>query len=182
SCSFGLEAGVRKGFHEARDILPAEIVALGEDGMWACMMQSVERHARLPRTITHGDVHLKNWYVAGNGEMGLGDWQCANVGHWGRDLAYAIATALTVEDRRKWDRELVLYYLEELARNGGPKVAFEEAWEHYRQQLWTALSWWLVTLCPPDALPDMQPRDTTIGFLKRIGSAMEDAGSAVTFA
>ena len=182
SCSFGLEAGVRKGFHEARDILPAEIVALGEDGMWGCMMQSVERHARLPRTITHGDVHLKNWYVAGNGEMGLGDWQCANVGHWSRDLAYAIATALSEEDRRKWDRELVLYYLEELARCGGPKVSFEDAWEHYRQQLWTALSWWLVTLCPPDALPDMQPRDTTIGFLKRIGCAMEDAGSAATFA
>lgn len=181
SCDFGLESGIRKAFHEAHDILPASINALGEDGMWDRMMQSVARHADLPRTITHGDVHLKNWYVAGNGEMGLSDWQCSNAGHWSRDLIYTIATALTIEDRRRWDRELVAYYLTELARHGGPQVTMEEAWLHCRQQLWSALSWWLVTLCPPEGLPDMQPRDTTVEFLKRIGTAMDDAGSATAF-
>jgi aminoglycoside phosphotransferase (APT) family kinase protein len=181
SCEFGLESGVRKAFHEARDVLPASIYATGEDGMWDRMMLSVARHAEFPRTITHGDVHLKNWYVAGNGEMGLSDWQCSNAGHWSRDLIYTIATALTIEDRRKWDRDLIAYYLEELARHGGPKVSMDEAWLHCRQQLWTALSWWLVTLCPPEGLPDMQPRDTTIEFLTRISTAMDDMDSATAF-
>ena len=181
SCDFGLEAGIRRAFSEARDILPNSITSMGDDAMWDRMIQSVERHAELPRTICHGDVHLKNWYVAGDGEMGLSDWQCANAGHWSRDLAYTIATALTVEDRRACERDLVAYYLEEMARHGGPKVRMEEAWLHYRQQLWTALSWWLVTLCPPEGLPDMQPRDTTVQFLTRIGTAMDDVDSARAF-
>lgn len=181
SCNFGLESGIRQGFKESEGILPAEILALGEDRMWDCMTRSVERHGELPRTITHGDVHLKNWYVAWDGEMGLSDWQCANAGHWSRDLAYTLATALSVEDREAWDRELIAYYLDELARHGGPKVAFDEAWQHYREQLWTALAWWLVTLCPPEGIPDMQPRDTTVAFLRRIGAAMASAGSATAF-
>lgn len=181
SCDFGLESGIRKAFHEARDILPTSVYGMGEDGMWDRMLQSVARHGTLQRTITHGDVHLKNWYVAGNGEMGLSDWQCSNSGHWSRDLIYTIATALPIEDRRKWDRDLVAYYLDELASHGGPQVSLDEAWLHCRQQLWTALSWWLVTLCPPEGLPDMQPRDTTIEFLTRIGTAMDDAGSATAF-
>lgn len=181
SCDFGLETGIRKAFGEAESILPASINALGEDGMWNLMLKSVALHADLPRTITHGDVHLKNWYVAGNGEMGLSDWQCSNAGHWSRDVAYTIVTALDIEDRRKWDRDLLAYYLDELARHGGPRVTMDEAWLHYRQQLWSALSWWLVTLCPPEGIPDMQPRDTTVAFLKRIGTAMGDADSATAF-
>jgi thiamine kinase-like enzyme len=181
SCEFGLETGIRKAFHEAESMLPASINATGEDGMWDLMVRSVARHGELPRTITHGDVHLKNWYVAWDGEMGLSDWQCSNAGHWSRDLAYTISTALDIEDRRKWDRELIAYYLEELARHGGPVVSMDEAWLNYRQQLWTALSWWLVTLCPPEGIPDMQPRDTTVAFLKRIGAAMGDADSATAF-
>lgn len=182
SCEFGLESGIRRAFNEARDILPESVVALGEDGMWDLMIRSVERHGQLSRTITHGDVHLKNWYIAGDGEMGLSDWQCSNAGHWSRDLAYTIATALEVEDRRAWERDLIAYYLDELASHGGPRVSMEEAWLHYRQQLWTALSWWLVTLCPPEGLPDMQPRDTTVEFLTRIGAAMGDVDSATAFA
>ena len=59
-------------------------------------------------------------------------------------------------------------------RAGGPKVAFEDAWTAYRQQIVSALAWWTVTLCPPPGLPDMQPRDITIEFIKRIAVAMDD--------
>jgi hypothetical protein len=181
SCDFGLEVGIRRAFGEAQDILPTAIAGMSENAMWDRMIRSVERHGELPRTIAHGDVHLKNWYVAWDGEMGLSDWQCANAGHWSRDLAYTISTALTVDNRRAWERDLIAYYLDELARHGGPKVSMDEAWLHYRQQLWTALSWWLVTLCPPEGLPDMQPRDTTVEFLTRIGAAMGDVNSATAF-
>ena len=51
---------------------------------------------------------------------------------------------------------------------------FDEAWMHYRQQLMTVLTWWAVTLTPPEGLPDMQPRDITLEFLRRITTAMDD--------
>jgi aminoglycoside phosphotransferase (APT) family kinase protein len=137
-------------------------------------LASVERHNQLPQTLGHGDVHLKNWYIAGSGAMGLSDWQCAHRGHWGRDFAYTISTALTVENRRAWDRELLQFYLDRMQAAGGPKIDFNEAWGHYRQQLLSALTWWTVTLTPPEGMPDMQPRDITLEFIRRITTAMDD--------
>ena len=29
-------------------------------------------HSELPRTLIHSDVHLKNWYINADGEMGIG--------------------------------------------------------------------------------------------------------------
>ena len=99
----------------------------------------MELHADWHNCLCHDDVHLKNWYVAGNGEMGLSDWQDVSRGHWARDVAYAVSTALTVEDRRAWEQDLIKYYLEELRASGGPQVGFDEAWKVYRRQLITAL-------------------------------------------
>jgi aminoglycoside phosphotransferase (APT) family kinase protein len=42
-------------------------------------------------------MHLGNWHFTGGGAMGLCDWQCISVGHWSRDLAYALASTLTVD-------------------------------------------------------------------------------------
>ena len=170
---FGMESGSNRGFLAAEEVVPPRLYQRYAE-VWPAMLKSVELHNQLPHTLSHGDVHLKNWYVAGNGDMGLGDWQCATRGHWGRDLTYTIATALPVEDRRAWERDLVQAYLEQMRIAGGPKVAFDEAWLHYRQQLATALTWWAVTLTPPAGLPDMQPRDTTLEFLRRITTAMDD--------
>jgi hypothetical protein len=135
----------------------------------------------LPNTLAHNDVHLKNWYVLPNNVMGLSDWQCCGRGHWGRDVAYTIATALTVEDRREWERELVAYYVEKLTEAGVKGVTFEEAWLHYRKQLLSALTWWTITLRPAEGMPDMQPLDITLEFIRRISTAMDDVGTLDLF-
>jgi hypothetical protein len=109
--------------------------------------------------------------------MGLGDWQCASRGHWGRDLVYTIVTALDVEERRRSMKDLILYYLDKLRASGGPEVSFDEAWQHCRQQLMSVLTWWTVTLTPPPGLPDMQPRDITLEFVRRITIAIDDMDS-----
>lgn len=173
---FGMKSGSTNGFMAAEEVIPARLYARHAE-VWDKTIGSLDIHTRQPEFLSHGDVHLKNWYVAGNGEMGLSDWQCATRGHWSRDVAYAMATALTVENRRLWDRELIAYYIEELAAAGGPRVSFDEAWDAYRQQLITALTWWTVTLTPPPGLPDMQPRDITMEFIRRISTAMDDHGS-----
>lgn len=171
--SFGIEQGSNRGFLAAEEVIPARMYRRFAE-IWPATLASVEAHERLPLTLAHGDVHLKNWYVAASGEMGLSDWQCATRGHWGRDVTYTIATALTVEDRRAWERELLRFYLDRLHAAGGPSVSFEEAWRHYRQQLMSSLTWWTITLTPTADLPDMQPRDVTLEFIRRIATAMDD--------
>lgn len=178
--AFGLKEGSNQGFLSAKEMIPPNLFRRFDE-IWPATVQSVMRHTTLPMTLAHGDVHLKNWYVAGNGSMGLSDWQCCARGHWSRDFAYTISTALTVEDRRAWEKDLLRYYLQRLQSAGGPVVPFDEAWNHYRQQLLSSLAWWTVTLTPPPGLPDMQPRDITLEFIRRISIAMDDVDSLGSF-
>jgi hypothetical protein len=60
-------------------------------------------------------------------------------------------------------------------------VSFAEGWNIYRQQMMSALTWWTVTLTPPEGLPDMQPRDTTLEFIRRITTAIDDLDSLDAF-
>jgi Phosphotransferase enzyme family len=177
---FGMEAGSNQGFIDAEEVIPAATYKrFGE--VWPKTLTSVDLHNRLPLTLMHGDVHLKNWYIAGNGEMGLSDWQCVSRGHWSRDVCYAMSSALTVENRRAWENDLLRFYLDRLHAAGGPNVSFDDAWLNYRQQLMTALTWWTITLRPTEELPDMQPRDITMEMLRRIGTAVDDCGSLDSF-
>jgi thiamine kinase-like enzyme len=179
--AFGMKEGSSNGFLEAKAVIPPRLYQRFEE-VWPATLKSVAFHENQASwTLAHGDVHLKNWYVAGNGEMGLSDWQCCGRGHWGRDLAYTISSALTPENRRDWERDLVALYLEQLQAAGGPSISFEDGWNIYRQQLMSALTWWTVTLTPPPGLPDMQPRDTTLEFIRRIATAIDDLESLDAF-
>ncbi|MGK2908210.1 MAG: phosphotransferase [Sphingobium sp.] len=178
--AFGMREGSEYGFRDAKDVIPPRLFARADE-IWPATEKSIAMHNVLPKTFTHGDVHLKNWYVAGNGEMGLSDWQCCSRGHWSRDFAYTLATALTIEDRRAWEKDLLTLYLAELEANGGPKISFEDGWLWYRQQLMTALTWWTITLHPAPSMPDMQPRDVTLAFIERITTAMDDVGTLDAF-
>ena len=170
---FGIEQGSKNGFLSAESVIPPRLYRRHEE-IWPATLASVALHASGPQTLQHGDVHLKNWYVAGNGEMGLSDWQCCGRAHWSRDVAYTIASALQPDDRRAWEQDLLRLYLDAMHAAGGPKLGFDEAWLAYRQQLMTALTWWTITLTPSEGLPDMQPRDTTLEFIRRIATAMDD--------
>ena len=178
--NMGMKEGSNRGFLAAEEVIPPALYSQYEK-IWPATEHSVALHDSLPATLVHSDVHLKNWYVLPNDRMGLGDWQCCGVGHWSRDLAYTIATALTVEDRRCWEKELIVYYLDRLAGSGVAETGFDEAWKLYRQQLLSALTWWTITLTPADGMPDMQPRDITLEFIRRITTAMDDLDSLRCF-
>ncbi len=164
------------GVISAEGIIPPRLFKR-RDEIWDATVRSVQWHATQPETITHGDVHLKNWYQRPSGTMGLGDWQVMSRGHWARDFAYAVSTALSVEDRRAMERDLLGFYLDRMAANGAPRLAFDEAWTAYRAQLLSALAWWTMTLTPSAAMPDMQPLGTTNVFLSRIAIAIDDLDS-----
>ena len=99
----------------------------------------------------------------------------------GPDVVYSIATALTTENRRAWEKDLLRYYLDQLQAAGGPAVTFDEGSSHYRQQLMSALTWWTITLRPTKDLPDMQPADITLEFIRRITQTMEDVDTLGSF-
>lgn len=167
-------------FVEAEDLLPAELYARRAD-IWPLTMQSVERHRELPRCLSHGDVHLKNWYVLPGDRMGLNDWQAISAAHWSRDLIYAISTALTIEDRRAWFDDLLRLYAERMAEFGVRGITYDEALLNCRQQIFTALAFWTITYRPAPGMPDMQPVETTREFLRRIGAAMVDLDALGAF-
>jgi hypothetical protein len=171
----GFEKCCVDGFIASEEFVPERLFAR-EAEIWPATVRAVDRHKGLPETLTHNDVHLKNWYIRGEG-MGLGDWQVSCRGHWSRDLAYTIATALEPEQRRLMERDLIAYYLDRLHASGGPKVAFDEAWDHYREQMLSALAWWTMTLTPAADMPDMQPYDTTREFIHRLAVAIDDLDS-----
>lgn len=166
----------RKGLLAAEDVVPKGVLRRSRD-IWSATCKANELGHAMPRTLTHGDVHLRNWYVTDAGKMGLADWQTAAKGPLARDLAYTIASALTVADRRNWERDLIRFYLDRLHAVSGRAIGFDKAFLHYRQQLVSALALWTPTLRPPPFLPLMQPEAVSREFIKRITHAMDDVES-----
>jgi hypothetical protein len=178
--TFNLQEACEEGFRAAESVMPRRLFARASE-FWPAVLGAVDEHRRLPSTLNHGDIHLKNWYRLKGSEIGLSDWQGAVRGHWSRDVCYAIVTALTVENRRAWERELLAYYLDCFRSEGGPDLNFEEAFTHYRQQLAHPFAWWAMTLTPGPGMPDMQPEATSLTFLSRITQAADDLDTFSSF-
>lgn len=167
-------------FGVAENVIPPGVFKRRAE-IWPATEASVARHDALPRTLIHSDVHLGNQYIAGNGDMGLTDWQVATIGHWSRDFVYATVTALTIEDRRAWEEDLLRVYLDKMAELGAPKIDFNDAWFNIRQQLLSALAFWTITLRPSEGMPAMQPESISYELIKRLSTAMDDMDSLDTF-
>jgi len=172
----GLQACCEEGFAAAEAVIPERLRSRADE-VWTATLRSVDRQALLPETFTHNDVHLKNWYVRDRPAMGISDWQSSGRGSGARDIAYAISTSLAPEDRRKWERDLIAFYLDRLAASGAPAPDFGVTFRAYGEQLLSVLAWWTMTLTPTQHMPDMQPRDTTLAFIGRIATAIDDIGS-----
>jgi Ecdysteroid kinase-like family len=162
-----------RGFTMAEAVIPPRLFRR-EAEVWPATLRCTELHRTLPRGLNHSDVHLKNWYITPAGEMGINDWQNAAKGNGGRDLAYCLGTSLSIEKRRLWERDLITYYCEEFTRAGGPKLDVDTTFLRYRQQMFAALAWWTGTLGQPPDAPAMQPAETSLEFIKRMATAIDD--------
>jgi aminoglycoside phosphotransferase (APT) family kinase protein len=111
-------------------------------------LAAVQRHqSTLPQTILHGDPHVGNIYLMPDGSAGLYDWQISVRGHVIHDVVYQITTGLSIELRRKHERELLAIYLDRLGHYGvaNPPSA-EELWLEYRRAaIWGVYIGWLTT-------------------------------------
>jgi hypothetical protein len=169
----GVEAGHDQAMVRAADVIPSAVSGQKER-IWPAAIAGLAIHEEQPRTVIHSDVHLGNWYITDQGQMGLSDWARVCRGHWARDLAYALMTALNVSNRRAWERSLIEHYCALLSERAGQTVDFATAWDGYRRQACAALLMWTPTLCPPPTLPAMQPPATSMLMIERITTAMDD--------
>jgi aminoglycoside phosphotransferase (APT) family kinase protein len=99
-----------------------------------------------PVTLLHGDAHIGNTYVLPEDKVGFLDWQVVRGGNWSQDMGYFAMGALTLEDRRACEADLVEEHRRALGLPEGRRPGREEAWLRYRASPAYGLPIWLSTL------------------------------------
>jgi len=159
-------------------LLPADMHGQGAV-LYAATVASYRIDLRQPATLLHGDAHIGQAYITGEGRMGYSDWQLVQRGSWAADFAYALTSALTIADRRLWERDLLANYLDDLHAAGGPRLAFDDAWLSYRQHTLYPFFAWAFTRAGAGALlPDMQPDKVCNDIMSRTAAAVRDLEAA----
>jgi aminoglycoside phosphotransferase (APT) family kinase protein len=138
------------------DSVPAEITAM--DGtelfvdIWARYIGTLTKS---PQTLLHGDPHIGNTYVlpddSPGDKVGFLDWQMARRGNWSLDLGYFLQGALTIEDRRSAERDLLTEYRNALDLPTDELPTADEVWLRYRASVAHGLAIWMATSSGGDA-------------------------------
>lgn len=138
------------------------------DRIYAAIAALAHRNQTGDLSFVHGDCHAGNVWEGPDG-IGLVDWQVLQRGNWSQDVAYHIAAALSVEDRRAHERDLLAHYLDRLAAHGGTPPAFDKAWALYMAASPYGLLMWGITLRVEPAIVTQ--------FVTRLGTAAADHGA-----
>jgi len=135
------------------------------------MKDSLNRLPRLardlPRAVLHGDTHLGNLYEDADGTPGFFD-HAALCGPSLVEVAYHIAGALDLADRKCWERALVRHYLDELVRHGIRAPDFDDAMRQYAAYLVLGYCIFLINE------PCFQPEEFNTAYTARFSAAMID--------
>lgn len=117
------------------------------DSLLAKVTSAQIHQAALPTTLVHGDCHIGNTYVLPDGRRGLIDWQLTARGFCMHDVSYIIITALSVEDRRIYEDELIAFYHRRLLEAGVPDApaVTDLLYEHRIAAAWCFYIGWLTT-------------------------------------
>lgn len=119
-----------------------------------------------PWCVIHGDPHIGNVYLDAGGRPCFLDWQLVQRGPWYLDVGYHLASALTVEDRRAAEHELVRHYLDRLAAGGVDVAMSHGVWRDLCRGFIHGFFLWGITL-------KVKPEKTT-ALLERLGAAVDD--------
>jgi len=154
------------------DTVAPEILALnGTDlfvGIWARYIGTLTRS---PQTLLHGDPHIGNTYVLPDNEVGFLDWQMARRGNWALDLGYFLQGAVTIEDRRRSERDLLDQYRGALELPFAEMPTADEVWLRYRASAAHGLAIWMATSSGGDA---WQSQEISVTLAQRYSAAFVD--------
>jgi Ser/Thr protein kinase RdoA (MazF antagonist) len=154
------------------DTVPAEIPAMSGTELfvdvWARYIGTLTTS---PQTLLHGDPHIGNTYVLPDDQVGFLDWQMVRRGNWSLDLGYFLQGALTIEDRRRAERQLLDEYRGALQLPADEMPTADEVWLRYRASVAHGLAIWMATLSGGDA---WQRPDICLAFAQRYSAAFID--------
>lgn len=118
-----------------------------------------------PWSLIHGDPHIGNVFLDGDDRPSFLDWQLVQRGPWYLDVGYHLASALSVDDRRRHEQDLVAHYLERLAA-GGVQLPEHDVWLGLRRGMVHGFYLWAITRKVKTAI--------TTELLTRLGTAVAD--------
>jgi aminoglycoside phosphotransferase (APT) family kinase protein len=124
-----------------------------------------------PQTLLHGDPHIGNTYVLPDDDVGFLDWQMVRRGNWSLDLGYFLQGALTVENRRSNERELLDEYRAALTLPADEMPSAEDVLLRYRASVAHGLAIWMATLSGGDA---WQSAEICLALAQRYAAAFGD--------
>lgn len=154
------------------DSVPAEVPALSGTELfvdiWARYIGTL---TTTEQTALHGDPHIGNTYVLPGDEVGFLDWQMVRRGNWSLDVGYFLQGALTIEDRRRAERDLLGEYRDALRLPSAELPTAEEIWLRYRASVAHGLAIWMATLSGGDA---WQGADVCLALAQRYAAAFVD--------
>ncbi|MFM5907476.1 MAG: phosphotransferase [Novosphingobium sp.] len=180
--SQGWQVGLRKrvptGLSRSGSELPGSVRTLSADRVVDLWAANVTTLASGHQTLLHGDAHIGNTYVLPDGTTGFLDWQVVRRGNWIQDVGYFMVGALTVEDRRSAEQDLLRHYLEALGLTKDQTPTWDDAWLRYRQSPAYGLAIWLSTL----GTDGWQPHEISRALNERYGAAFDDHGTATLLA
>ncbi len=128
-----------------------------------------------PRTLIHGDAHIGNLFED-SGRVGFLDWGLIAASTPLRDVGYFLAMALSIEDRRTHESDLLRHYLDARGALGGEPIGFDEAWRQHRlHAAYLAPACCQIVTFPEDATS--RRRRFADAFLARAEAAIEDLES-----
>ena len=93
--------------------------------------------AKGPKTIVHGDYRGDNVLFGreGQGDFAVLDWQGCGIGCGMYDVAFFLATSVTVDDRRRVERDAVGEYHDIVRRMGAEHCSRDDCWRSYRRNM-----------------------------------------------
>lgn len=169
----GLElAPLEIAFERLGATVPPEIPALsGSELFGEIWARYITTLTNSPQTLLHGDPHIGNTYVLPDDDVGFLDWQMVRRGNWSLDVGYFLQGALTIEDRRRAERDLLDQYRDTLELPDSELPSREEVWLRYRASVAHGLAIWIATLSGGDA---WQRPDICLALAQRYSHAFMD--------
>jgi len=121
-----------------------------------------------PQTFNQGDSHMGNVFFEEDGTAGILDWQAYVRCNGMVDVAYFLVGAITIEDRRKHERDLLRSYLDALKKYGVENPpSFDDIWLDYRRFTLHGFAWTMTT-------PEFHPEEVIQAYAERYGAAAQD--------
>jgi Ser/Thr protein kinase RdoA (MazF antagonist) len=170
----GMAIGIDMGVERAGDLIPVEVRGLTgeeiESGHWARYVDTLGDGSQ---TLLHGDAHIGNTYVLPDDEVGFLDWQVLRRGNSSLDLGYFLQGAVTIDDRRACERDLVEEYCAALVVGDEDRPTFDDVWRRYRASAAHGLALWLATA----ASDTWQRTEVSVPLAARYATAFVDLES-----